>query len=106
VTVMNTGSGTLRVTGVAVTGDFQFANACTTPLGAGASCTIQLAFAPTLLGPLSGSLTVTTDPGGPFDVSLSGTGTAPRARLRWTGPKPKGWAGIVGLSFADDYARQ
>jgi hypothetical protein len=51
---------------------------CTTTLAAGATCTINVVFAPTALGAVSGTLTITanvTVTGSP--VALSGTGVAP-----------------------------
>ena len=81
VTVTNTGSGTVNVTAAAASGDFPITNGCTAGLGSDASCTIQVAFQPIAVGPRTGTLTVSTDAGGPFTVSLTGTGTAPAVTL-------------------------
>jgi uncharacterized repeat protein (TIGR03803 family) len=81
VTVGNAGGGTVSVTGVSVTGDFQVTNGCTGGVAGGASCSIQVAFVPALAGLRTGILTITTDAGGPFSVALSGTGTAPAVTL-------------------------
>ena len=81
VTVSNTGGGSAGVTGTSAAGDFQVTNDCTTALVIAASCSISIRFAPTASGARSGSLTVTTDFGGPFVISLTGTGTAPAVLL-------------------------
>ena len=86
VTLTNTGSSLLQLTGIAITGssstNFGFvlkgATACQYPIGtlaAGASCTISVDFAPQAAGPVSAELSISDDAAGsPQSVALSGTG--------------------------------
>lgn len=81
VTVTNTGTANLNVTGVAASAQFTVASDnCVTssPIAPGASCTDTVAFAPTALGPATGTWTITDDNGGVAgstqQVQLSGTG--------------------------------
>ena len=62
-------------------GDYQItANSCGSTLAPNASCALQIAFAPTNLGPRAGLLTLAADvAGGQVTASLSGTGVAPAA---------------------------
>ena len=86
VTVKNLSGGTfpahtLAFTAIAVTGTgFSLsANSCpsgTSTLAAGASCTVQVRFAPGSAGTFSGTLTITDNGGGsPQLIALSGKGT-------------------------------
>jgi sugar lactone lactonase YvrE len=82
VTLSNTGNMPLTITSITSSGDFTQTNPCGDSVAAGASCTISVTFTPTVLGDLSGTLTVADDaPGSPHIVTLSGTGTAPAAVL-------------------------
>lgn len=81
ITVTNTGSATLNITKVQVTQpnatDFAETNNCTKVL-AGANCTINVEFAPTVSGARSANISVTDNAAGsPQKVLLSGTGLAP-----------------------------
>jgi len=79
-TVSLTNSGDLILTSIAISasGAFQTSNTCGTQLIGHASCIISVVFAPTLVGPATGTLTV-------YDllrtqtVALSGTGLQPPA---------------------------
>ncbi|MBA3914295.1 MAG: VCBS repeat-containing protein [Acidobacteriales bacterium] len=77
VTVTNTGSQTVTVTSIAITGqDFTEANTCGTQIGPGASCTISVTFRPVFGGPRTGTLNVSDNGGAsPQSVSLEGKGT-------------------------------
>jgi hypothetical protein len=76
VTVTNTGSNTMTISGVAATGDFSATTTCST-LSASQSCSVNVTFVPTVSGSRSGILTISNDAqGNPHTVSLSGTGTA------------------------------
>ncbi|MBV8819923.1 MAG: choice-of-anchor D domain-containing protein [Acidobacteriaceae bacterium] len=76
-TLKNTGTASLNITSIAVSGDFARATTCGATLAAGASCTISVTFHPTGRGNRTGAITVTDNaPGSPHTVSLSGTGTA------------------------------
>jgi uncharacterized delta-60 repeat protein len=80
ITVTNTGSSTVNVSGVAVTSQFAQSNTCAS-LAAGASCTISITFSPAIAGgalnstvAVTGTLTVTSDASGsPNTAALSGT---------------------------------
>ncbi len=80
VTVSNTGTGTLSISGIAISGDFAqviVAKSCGSTLAAGKSCVIKVTFTPTQLGSRTGSITITDNAAGsPQSVPLSGTGTA------------------------------
>jgi hypothetical protein len=80
-TVTNRGAAeTGRVSaGVATVGPgFSVApGTCTTPLASGASCQLEVMFAPTVAGPHSGAVRVTSTPGGTLEVPVSGAGNAP-----------------------------
>jgi hypothetical protein len=87
-TLANTGSAPLTISNYALALPTQFvisSNACQSPLAAGASCILAIAFAPTNAGPASGTLTVTDNTGGTAgmtqSVSFTGTGVQPTATL-------------------------
>ena len=98
VTLSNTGSAALSITSIAVTGanagDFtEVADTCGISLGAGGSCTISIAFTPSVTSAESASLTITDNASGsPQTVGLSGTG-AHDVILSWTASAT---SGIVG----------
>jgi concanavalin A-like lectin/glucanase superfamily protein/Big-like domain-containing protein/ASPM-SPD-2-Hydin domain-containing protein len=79
VTLKNTQTGPLTISGVSTSGNFaQTSNCPLSPntLGAAASCTISVTFTPTALGTRTGTLTITDNAGtSPQTVGLSGTGT-------------------------------
>ncbi len=83
VTLTDTGSATLEITSIAVTGtgasSFVFANNCGSSLAVDASCTIHGHFTPTTTGALTAAITMITAnaPGSPQIISLSGTGVNP-----------------------------
>ena len=83
VTVRNTGTGPLTVSGLSLTGTgFTItANTCLAgSVAAGGTCTVNVAFAPTAIGSASGSLLIADNAAGsPQSVALSGTGIAPAA---------------------------
>ena len=78
VTLTNTGTGSLAITGASLSGtnagDFTLTNGCGSTLAQGASCTISVKFAPTSqpVGAKAATLTVVTNGGSPT-VSLAGT---------------------------------
>jgi hypothetical protein len=80
VTVTNTGTGTLTVSSVAITGanssDFSQTNTCATSVAPGNTCTISVTFTPTNIGTRLATLNVSDNaPGSPQSVSLTGVGT-------------------------------
>ncbi|WP_263410875.1 choice-of-anchor D domain-containing protein [Terriglobus tenax] len=81
VVVTNTGNVALNISAVAMQGDFVETDNCTTaPIAVAGSCSLQVLFAPTVMGARSGLMTLYADiPGGQATVSLSGNGLAPPA---------------------------
>ena len=78
ITVTNTGTQPLVVTGVTASGDFNEADNCGSPVAVGASCVVNVAFAPTVQGTRTGLLTVLANlPGGQVYANLSGMGDPP-----------------------------
>jgi len=78
VTVSNTGTEPLSISGISASGDFTQTNSCTANLAVGGTCTIQVAFAPKSLGTGSATLTITSNASNnPVSVALSGTGVNP-----------------------------
>jgi hypothetical protein len=76
VTVTNTGSTSLTVSNISITGDFLETDNCGNAIAANGTCQISVTFDPSTSGTRSGTLTVTGNiPGGQETVSLSGTGT-------------------------------
>jgi hypothetical protein len=80
VTLTNSGTAPLLITGIAITGDFALktvAKSCSTtkPVAAGANCVFKVTFKPTKTGLRTGDLKITDNaPTNPQDVPLSGTG--------------------------------
>jgi hypothetical protein len=78
VTLTNSGTTTLTISNISITGDFSQSNTCGSSLAAGANCAINVTFTPTATGGRSGAVTVTHDaPGSPHSVPLTGTGVGP-----------------------------
>jgi hypothetical protein len=73
----NTGTGALTFSGsgIATTGDFAQTNNCGAALAPQTSCTITVTYTPTVTGPETGSITVTSN-AAPQNVPLTGTGAA------------------------------
>ncbi len=75
VTFTNSGNTTLTLTNVQISSGFTQTNNCPAQLSPSSSCQMQVVFAPTNLGSVSGSMTLTDDaPNSPQSVSLSGSG--------------------------------
>lgn len=60
-TLTNSGDAPLTIASVGITGDFTQTNNCGSLLAAGASCTLQVSFTPTVSGARTGSLVVNDD---------------------------------------------
>jgi hypothetical protein len=77
-TVTNSGTATLNLYNVAITGDYAIqSNLCGTQLLAGSNCSITIAFTPTVKGGRNGILQLTDNaPNNPQKVILTGTGLA------------------------------
>jgi hypothetical protein len=100
VTISNTGTLPLAFTFVAFSAPVFTTptNLCPNPLPANSSCTLTVAFTPTVAGPVTGTLTVgTSDPANPtLTVSLTGAGgafplltiTASNATMKYGGAVP------------------
>ncbi len=77
ITLSNTGSAALRIVGIAVALPFSQTNTCDSSLAAGATCTINVTFAPTAEGDFSGNVSITDNAtGSPQTIALGGTGVA------------------------------
>ncbi len=81
VTLFNTGTGTLTISGISFTGtnpgDFSQTNTCGSSVASGANCTISVTFTPAATGTRTASLSVSDNAtGSPQSISLTGTGTS------------------------------
>lgn len=75
VTVTNSGTVDLQISGIAASGDFSETNVCPAKLSAGAQCSLTVSFKPSTLGVRSGTLSVTANvSSSPRTVALAGTG--------------------------------
>ena len=79
VTLTNTGTATMNIEGISITGpnlaDFAQTNTCGATVAASANCTITVKFTPSASGSRTASLTIDDDaPGNPHSVALAGTG--------------------------------
>jgi hypothetical protein len=78
VTLSNTGTATLNISGISVVGDFSESNDCGLQVSATGSCQIAVVFTPSATGTRTGALTIVDDASGsPQTVSLTGTGASP-----------------------------
>ncbi len=77
ITLTNTGTATLNIASIAVTGDFaKSATTCGATVAVSASCTVSITFKPTAIGTRTGTLSFTDNAtNSPQNVSLTGTGT-------------------------------
>lgn len=74
VTLTNTGNTDLSLGGLSASANFAATTACPSSLPAGASCAISVTFAPTEIGTLTGTISISDGTGSPQQVALSGTG--------------------------------
>ncbi len=82
VTLTNSGTASLAISEIAASAGFAQTNNCSSTLGSGSSCTINVSFTPTAIGSASGTVSVTDNASGsPQTVSLTGTGTSPAVTL-------------------------
>ncbi len=88
VTLSNTGTAALGISSIVISANFGQTNNCNGSVTAGSSCTINVTFAPTATGVLTGTLTITDNSNGVANsaqtVSLSGTGIV--LTINWPGP--------------------
>ena len=79
VTLTNNQNTALAINSITASGNYSQANNCPTSLAAGASCTLNVTFVPTVKGTVSGAITVTTDAllaAQPVGLTGIGSGTA------------------------------
>jgi hypothetical protein len=75
ITLANMGTAVLNISSLTVSGDFVMSSNCGATLAAGASCVINVSFAPIVAGPRTGIVTLMDDAAGsPHTMSLAGTG--------------------------------
>jgi hypothetical protein len=78
ITLTNTGTASLTITGIAASANFAETNNCGATLAAGANCAINVTLAPNTTGSVKGTVTITDNAAGsPQTVSLSGTAVTP-----------------------------
>ena len=78
ITLTNSGTGQLTVTGIQSAGDFAQTNNCGTVAANGGTCLVQVTFTPTSTGTRTGTLVVTDSaPNSPQTILLSGGAGAP-----------------------------
>lgn len=78
ITLTNSGTGQLTVTGIQSAGDFAQTNNCGTVAASGGTCLVQVTFTPTSTGSRTGTLVVTDSaPNSPQTILLSGGAGAP-----------------------------
>jgi hypothetical protein len=79
VTLTNNQSISLAISSIAASGDYSQANNCPASLAAGATCTLNVSFQPTLKGSITGAITVSSDASlaaQPVGLTGIGSGTA------------------------------
>jgi len=115
VTITNNSASAVTLSGVVPSGDFQIQLSGTTcsltggTLAAGENCTIEIQFAPTIVGSVVGALTVSnTSSPHLLLISLAGTGSATNALLKGNyAMMLNGWSGattaasVIGSFVAD-----
>ena len=83
ITVTNSGTAALNITGITVALNFQEIDDCGSQLAAGSHCTINVTFVPTTTGNLQGAIAVADNASGsPQSITLAGQGIN-------TGPPPQ-----------------
>src|SRR5437879_5346856 len=74
VTLTNTGTAALTITSITISKKYTVTNTCGSSLAAGSSCTITVSFAPTAVGTITGTVSVTDNASGsPQTSSMTGT---------------------------------
>ncbi|WP_353072170.1 choice-of-anchor D domain-containing protein [Tunturiibacter gelidiferens] len=78
ITLTNSGTAVLSISGVAASGDFSQTNTCVGTLAVSATCQVSIVFTPTVVGQRTGTLTLSDNAtGSPQTVTLSGAGVQP-----------------------------
>jgi len=76
VMLTNSGNAPLVLSGATATGEYTVSNGCGGSIAIGATCSVDISFAPTTVGPGVGALTLSDNArSSPQTVALSGTGT-------------------------------
>ncbi len=76
VTLTNSGTAALNITSITTSPNFAQSGSCSQSLAAGASCAVNVTFAPVSAGSVTGALTITDNaPGSPQVVALGGLGS-------------------------------
>jgi hypothetical protein len=94
-TLSNTGHAALGISTIEVngTGDFAQTNTCGSSLAAGANCTIEVTFTPSVAGAEAATLSITDNASGsPQTANLTGTGI-PDVILSWSASPSSGVEG-------------
>jgi uncharacterized repeat protein (TIGR03803 family) len=82
VSLTNRGGSPLSITSITVSAGFSETNTCGLSVATGGSCTINVVFAPTTVGSLIGTLSVSDNaPNSPQTASLTGSGAGPVASV-------------------------
>lgn len=85
VTLSNSGSGALAISGITATSGFGVSHNCGASLAAGTSCALSVTFTPNALGAATGRVNVASNAAGsPHAVSLTGSGVAASPVLAWS----------------------
>jgi hypothetical protein len=85
VTLTNTGTGTLNLSGISASGNYVQSNNCGGALSPSGSCTINVTFHPMALGTRTGAVTIFDNANNsPQSISLTGVGVAPAVSLSQT----------------------
>src|SRR5271163_3759233 len=75
VTLANTGTATLTISNIAISGPFAQTNTCGSSVQAGKRCQVSVTFSPSKTGAATGTLTITDNASNsPQSVSLTGSG--------------------------------
>jgi hypothetical protein len=75
VTLANTGTATLTISNIAISGPFAQTNTCGSSVKAGKNCAFSVTFSPTKTGQATGAITITDNASNsPQSVSLTGSG--------------------------------
>jgi len=73
----NVGNRAMTISSISPSGDFTVTHNCPASLAAGASCALDVSFAPTASGDRTGEIVITDNAyGNPHRITLSGTGTS------------------------------
>ena len=109
VIIASTGTASLAIASIVLsdTADFQMASNCPLSLAPNTNCSLGITFAPSNVGSISGTVTVTASDGGsPHTIQLSGTGTgfalSPAAGSSASATVPAGQTAAFRLSLAPE----